>query len=341
MTRWNPNAYGRLPLRELVGDMSQLAAARPVRLTDGADDGVSAVDFHNSSGLEFTVLPSRGLDISAARFCGMSLAWRSPMGERHPAYFEPTGLGWLRTFPGGLLTTCGYTYMGPPVRDGEAELGLHGRASTLPAASVHCSAGWVGDEYIVSVSGKVREAVLFGDCVEMERRIWCRLGEPAIHIEDKVTNIGFQPAPLMLLYHMNYGFPVVQPGSRLELPAGTVQPRDAEAADGFDRWSVFEEPTPGFREKVYYHRPEPDADGMVEARLVNPQGIGVAISYPQAALPCLTEWKQMGQGTYTVGVEPGTAFVSGRPAERAAGRVPMLAPCESRSFSLTVRVLEG
>jgi hypothetical protein len=39
-------------------------------------------------------------------------------------------------FFGGLLTTCGLTYFGDPGRDGDEELGLHGRYSAQSARSL-------------------------------------------------------------------------------------------------------------------------------------------------------------------------------------------------------------
>ena len=45
-------------------------------------------------------------------FQGLPLAWRSPAGDVHPSYYEPEGFGWLRSFAGGLLTTCGLDQFG-------------------------------------------------------------------------------------------------------------------------------------------------------------------------------------------------------------------------------------
>src|SRR3990172_778343 len=100
-----------------VGDMAQICGARPVLLQDGPTQNVEAIDFRTGGGLNLTVLPGRGLDVSAAEYYGMSLAWLAPCREVHAAYFEPEGLGWLRGFFGGLIATCGLTYMGAPGED--------------------------------------------------------------------------------------------------------------------------------------------------------------------------------------------------------------------------------
>ena len=85
-----------------VGDVSQIAHAKMYQLTDGNEKGVDAIDFRTGSGLNFTVLPSRGLDVSYAEYQGIPLCWRSSTGDVSPAHYEPDGLGWLRGFYGGL-----------------------------------------------------------------------------------------------------------------------------------------------------------------------------------------------------------------------------------------------
>src|SRR5579862_409557 len=119
--------YTRGELLERVGDISQVARAKPYRLAEGHEEGVLAVDVATGSGLEYTVLASRGLDISSAHYCGRSLAWRSATSDQHPAYFEAEERGWLRSFYGGLVLTCGLTWMGAHCTDEGRPLGLHGR----------------------------------------------------------------------------------------------------------------------------------------------------------------------------------------------------------------------
>ncbi len=108
----------RQDVLQRVGSIHQLGGTRHYVLDDGRAKGVAAVDFDCASGFQFTVLPDRGMDISRASFKGLNLVHQTANGEAHPAYFDPYGLGWLRTFFAGLLTTCGLTYLGAPVSDG-------------------------------------------------------------------------------------------------------------------------------------------------------------------------------------------------------------------------------
>lgn len=106
--------YTRSQLLERVGTVQQVGGTRRCRLEDGRATGTAAIEVDTGAGLRFTVLPDRGLDILQATFRGTNLAYLTPNGGAHPAFFEPQGMGWLRTFFAGLLTTCGLTYLGNP-----------------------------------------------------------------------------------------------------------------------------------------------------------------------------------------------------------------------------------
>ncbi|HOJ21123.1 MAG TPA: aldose 1-epimerase family protein [Armatimonadota bacterium] len=338
--------FSKEELRTHVGSMEQLAGVRAGVLADGRAAGTRVADFWTGTGLEFSVLLDRGMDISAARWQGKSLCWRSSAGVAHPAYYEPEGLGWLRTFGGGLVTTCGLTYAGAPTVDQGEELGLHGRVSHLPADSVHLDAEWDGDDYVIWASGKVREARVFGENIVLSRKIFTRLGENRFWIHDRVENEGYQTTEHMLLYHINLGFPVVDEGSVLLAPSRSVQPRDAEAEKEREAYAEFHAPRPGYQEKVYYHDLAAGADGMVSAAVVNRDtdagtGFGVYVAYSRNELPYLVEWKMMGQGTYVVGMEPSNCLVGGRDQERAAGRLQFLEPGECREYRLEIGVLSS
>ena len=110
-------SYTRDELLQRVGDISQFAGVRVGELGDGFERGVRVADFRTGSGFEFTVLVDRGLDIAWAAFAGASLCWRSQTTAKAPAFYEPKGLGWLRGFHGGLVSTCGLTSIGVPVID--------------------------------------------------------------------------------------------------------------------------------------------------------------------------------------------------------------------------------
>ncbi len=334
--------YSKRELLERVGSISQIAGIKKVVLADGKAKGVEAYVVRNGSGLSFTVLAGRGIDISHADCCGKSLAWLSPTGEVASAYFEKDGLGWLRSFNGGLLTTCGLTQVGAPSVDQGSELGLHGRVSNIPAEQVCYSGKWVADDYVLTIEGQVREASVFGENLLLTRRISTKLGENRILIEDTVENQGHEETPHMILYHINGGFPAVDEASELLSPTVSLRPRDAQVST--ENFNIFEPPTAGFAERVYYHEMASDADGTVVTALINRRigdGFGFYVSYSKEQLPFFTEWKMNGLGTYVVGMEPGNCHAEGRAKEREYGTLQTLSPGEIRNYRIGIGTLES
>lgn len=336
-------AYTKDELLNRVGNISQLGGVRRVKLTDGPHDGVDAVEFRTGTGLSFLAVPGRGLDITSAEHNGRSLAWMSAAGEMSPMYYEEPGAGWLRNFPGGLVTTCGLTYAGAACVDEGEALGLHGRYSNTAASNVWADGEWEDDEYRMWAVGKVRESRLFGENLVLRRKVSAVLGQNKIWIHDSVTNEGPRESPHMLLYHINGGFPVVDANTQLVSTSKGVTPAGEAAVKAKDRHGVVEPPTAGFEQEVYYHDMATDSDGCVYAGLVNktlPDGpFGFYVKVNKSELPEFTQWKNNGTREYVIGLEPCNCHVDGRDVDRAEGRLQFLKPGETREYHLEITVL--
>lgn len=320
--------WTRHELMERVGDISQLGGIRSMTLNDGNENGVRAVEVRTGSGFRFVVLPDRGMDISEADYAGRALCWRSNTGDVAPAFFEPEGTSWLRGFFGGLLTTCGLTYMGPPgIDEGEA-LGLHGRATYIPARNVYADGEWQGDEYLMWVRGRVAEASALAPRVSLTRKISTKLGANRVIVEDTIENEGHTPSPFKMLYHFNFGFPVVNRDTVLLSPTKNVVTVGRESVAQHDIYRRFQDPTPGFQELVFRHEMVPDPEGYVTAALIS-KGLdpfGAYVRYRQRELPHFFEWKMMAQGAYTVALEPANCWVEPRSKARERGDLTFLEP---------------
>ncbi len=340
MVKLFKHEWSKAELLRYVGHMDQLAGIRLSETGDGKARGCRMLDVWTGTGLRFQVNADRALDISSCEFKGVPLSWRSPVGDVYPAYYEAQGIGWLRSFPGGLLTTCGLDQFGLPSRDGDTDYGLHGRISNTPATQVSYNTFWAGDDYVLEISAEIRQVVLFGENLVLQRRISTALGSNCIRIEDSVTNEGFDPAAHMLLYHFNLGFPLVSENTRLHLQAEETLPRDDAAESGLDKWNQFQPPTPGYQEQVFIHRLATDEAGLTRVELKNPKlGLGLHWSYLTANLPYLMEWKMMGEGAYVIGVEPANCNgLGGRAATRKHGQLPILKPGESREYRIDVEI---
>jgi len=326
---------------EHVGDIAQICDARRMQFTEGKSAGVDMIDVRTGSGFSFTVLPSRGLDISVASFKGIPIVWRSAAGETSPFLYQPEGGEWTYSFFGGLLTTCGMSYSGHPCNDGGKELGLHGRTSNIPAEDVNVIKEWNGDDFIITITGNIREYNVFGDNLMCHRIITTSLGAQNVLVKDTIENAGFKTSPLMMLYHVNAGWPVLSKNSWLVSPSKTVTPRDDAAKVEAEKWGSFLPPTKDFAERVYFHDMVPDSDGMVKLALVNDEiGIGFYEKFPKAEFPYFVQWKMMGQGEYVVGMEPSN-FTSTRADMRKRGLLEFIEPGQRRNFTLELGVLYG
>lgn len=335
------NEYTVRELRRRVGNMDQIAGIRTVQIDDGNERPTRAALIKTGSGLELTVLIDRCLDISAASFCGKAMGWRSTTGDVAPQHFEPEWLRWLRSYFGGLVTTCGLMNVGAPAEESALlGTGLHGRIGNTPAKNLKVTQEWRGQDYVLSITGTMRETVVFGENLTLTRTVSTKLGERRFWIDDVVTNEGFKTTEFMLLYHCNVGWPAVDAGSEIITPSRLVAPRDAEAEDGKKDWWKLDPPIHNYAEKCYYHEMAPDRKGMVACAIVNDgfksggEGFGVYVKYRKKELPRFTEWKQMGEQDYVVGLEPCNCGVEGRRLDEEQGLLDRLRPGESRRTSL-------
>ena len=342
-------SHGRGDLMRRVGRLEQAAGVRLVTLGDGAERGVRVLEFRTGTGFAFDVIVDRAMDIGRCEMGGRPLGWLSPVGFAGPWFDEPAGLGFLRNWGGGLLTTAGLDhtlfmaedtaehYHYPP-KETESH-GLHGRVSNLPARLLGYGERWEDDECVLWAEGEVRQSAVFGENLVLRRRVEARVGESRLRVHDRVENAGFVPTPHMYLYHVNVGWPVVDEGSELLAPAQSVSPRGDYPAEGYER---FHAPERGYVERVFEHDLAAEGDGTVPVGIANRRsGLGFYQLYNRGQLPHHFVWRMLGEGTYVVGVEPGTNRTAGRLDARERGELIELGPGERRHYDLELGALSG
>jgi hypothetical protein len=300
-------------------------------------NGMRLVEAYNAAGLSFTLLPDRGLDIWTAHYKGLPLTWVA-QGSPFPPDF---GLLWLQQFNGGLMTTCGLLHVGPPEHDTDSGefRDLHGRYSRLRASDLSVTGGWIDEtNYTLSLSGVVCEQRLFQEQLRLARTVSLPLAETAFSITDTITNLGDHPAPLMLLYHINVGYPLVSAGAELVV-SSQAYPREAIARAGFDRWMHYDGPQTGYAEQVFFHHLR-TSGSIAQAALLQPDW-GMKVAWRADELPYLTQWKNTRQGIYVSGIEPGNCIPEGQNSARTSGRLRLIQPGESLRFGFTLSLLDG
>lgn len=334
--------YSKDEICRRAGDMSQIAGIKAYTFNEGYEKGVDAFDVKTGNGLSFTVLPGRAMDIAQLDYNGKPIGYITKAGIKNSNYYSPQGFEWLRNFTGGLLTTCGLTHVGPPERQGIWELGLHGRVSNIPAFEVCHKAQWDGDDYVFTLEGKMREAVLYEENILLTRRIVAKAGEKIITIYDEIENQGYVEVPLMILYHMNFGFPLVDKGSRVIVPAINTEARDEQILKDIKEWSVMSLPETDAQTQVFFHDVQAHNDGYASIGIINENmGYGIKITYDKKVLPYLTQWKNMQCQDYVIGLEPGNCQPIGRSASREKSALEFLNPGEKKKITLRIEILEG
>ena len=336
-------SWTRQELTHYTGSIDQLGGVRQSVLDDGKGRSMRTAQFETGTGLAFTVMLDRGMDIGSTRFKGAALAWESSVGPAHPMYFEKDGLSWHRTWGGGLLNGCGTTTAGAPSEDEGEALGIHGRLSHTPASNIWADASWEGDEYEMWVQGKVRETTVKGENVLLQRRIWTHLGTSRLFIRDVITNEGTEPVPHMMLYHFNFGFPLVAEGTEFLATSKKVTPFSADGREPLDH-THYTAPIDNFREQAFRHEMVAADDGFATAVLANRGfeeglGLGLYLRYRPTELPYIAQWIFVRTGTYVSALEPHNCPVMNRAKARAAGTLPFLAPGETREYNFEVGVL--
>ena len=308
---------------------NQFFCVKQYNLTDGRAKGVHCIDV-DLGDLEFTVIADRCLDIGSVKFCGSQIAFLSKNGVVSPTFYDSKDYGWLESFGGGLVVTCGLHNVGDPCTFQGKNHGLHGRISNIPAETVTVSKQQTDRGMKITVSGRVCETSLFGYHYELNRSIFATTGGSRITMRDRIINNADIPMPLMLLYHINFGYPLINPKACLKIPGSmSVEPFDENAADGLSTWDKFRTPDPGVPEEVFLHTIEKTPDGAGHFSLrdnVESPRICVDVNYSSDTLPYLGLWKSLRPGEYAVGLEPCNNHIRGVSYEHKNGTLQWLEP---------------
>jgi hypothetical protein len=350
MTKLFGREYGRRDLLRHVGRLDQVAGVRLVTLGDGMGRGVRLLEFRTGTGFSFDVVVDRTFDIGRCELGGRPLAWIANAGTVGPWFYESEGLSWFRAWGGGMVVTCGLDHTLIGGEDSAEEFnqthvvptqtfGLHGRVGGLPARLIGYGERWEGDECILWAEGEVLQSATFGEHLSLHRRIEAKVGESRFTIHDEVENVGHHRTSHMLLYHCNAGFPVVDSGSELLVPASRTSTDYGVPIEGYRTLS---DPIPNLTEACFEHELVAEPEGTVPIGIVNRTlGLGVYQVFRIAQLPHHTVWRMMGEDTYAMAMEPSTNRDAGRWDARQRGELQTLEPGETRQYDLEIGAIDG
>ncbi|MBR6766896.1 MAG: aldose 1-epimerase family protein [Clostridia bacterium] len=327
-------------LRKKCGDPSAICGIKDYVFNDGPARHMRAFDLKNGKGIEMTVLADRGLDIPYLSYKGHNISLLNKVGVRSPyLYQEEEAYGFLRNFYGGLMTTCGITYAGGAGEDEGRKLGLHGPYDNIPASRVCARPEYDGDDMVLKISGEVREAEVFGPNMVVKRTLTLDTERNELHIKDIAENQGYSTTPLMLVYHINFGYPILDEGAKCYFSTTKVAPRTDFAAEGMHNYDIMEAPGIERDEQCYFHTGHGEGESFAMLHNEN-LGIAAIVRYDKEQFPLMCEWKCMRAGDYALGLEPCTCGVVNRSVVRADGTLPFLEPGQSRELNITIELTD-
>ncbi len=323
-------------------------------LHGGKQEGVDVIVVDNGN-LKMTIVPTRGMSILSVVSGDVRLGWNSPVKEvvhpRHINLSRRGGLGWLDGF-NEWMVRCGLEFAGHPGTDkfinnvgdeAEMELTLHGRIGNTPASEVEVLVDRK-PPHRIRIRGRVNERMFYGPKLELVTEISTVPGSDSLRIDDTVINHGDGEQEFQIIYHTNFGRPLLEKGAQFVGAIKRVTPFNDHAAEDLDTYTVYGAPTPGYTEQVYNLYPYADKNGRTTIMLKNAAGDKAAsMSYPVKQLPYICLWKNTltEKDGYVTGLEPATGFPYNRGVERKAGRVPKLAAGASRRFTIDIAIHRG
>jgi hypothetical protein len=344
-----PTPPPKVPATDRFIHHAQVGGIESYCIDDGPARGVRALCVNTSGGLRYRVLVDRGLDIDQAFFNQHSLSFLTHKGVTPPTRGLDKGMDWLKSFPGGLLTSCGPFNIGPPDSDAGDELGLHG---------THSNSGAMIESVIqpdphrgrmeMSITGMIRYGAFYGPCVELRRTIRSTLGSNAIAITDKFTNAGNQSVPHAWLLHINFGYPLADVGAELCFDSPKLEALGTtDAAARFKKGVDFKrlpEPMESHRgpdSAVAYLWPKPtDRSGNTTVAIVNRKlSVAAVIHYNTRQFPRCGNWQHFGPGEYVTALEPMNGTIAGRSADRRDGNLDSIAAGKSKTYEYAIEVV--
>jgi hypothetical protein len=330
-----------------ISNTAQVGGIETSVLDNGAARGTRIAWINTGTGLRYKIIIDRAMDIADAFYNEHSIAWLSHAGVTAPQPFANKGLDWLRTFFGGLLTTCGLSHVGGPESDEHGERGIHGNISNIPATVESViQPDLLNGKMEMSITGVMRESKIFGPSLELRRTISGTLGESYIHIHDEVTNMGNTAAPHMLLYHFNFGWPLADDKSEIlwkgnwKLPQREGDDRIFNEKNDFHQCPVPLDIHKGTGEAVAFIDIEEDQKGECVAGIYNKNlKLAVRLNFKKEQLKWLINWQHWGDGEYVTGIEPGTHPPVGQSQARRNNELIFIEPGDKRVYDVRLEVI--
>ena len=270
-----------------IANRLQNSYVRRYVLTEGKEAGIKVVEL-GCGVMRATINENHGMDIMQLSHRGDNIGFVSKNG------FNNENIAFGKRFEGGMLYTCGIDLIGR-----EEGIIQHGTYHTYPARILSIDEG----EDYARVCGELEFTSLFGKNLVMKRTI--TLTNNNITVNDELTNRDTLDSEYCLLYHTNFGYPMLDEGVTIEFAPDSISPCNGHAKKHLHQQDNIVAPIDNEPERCYYIETERDYVVINNEKL----GKRVTLSYSKDTLPTLLQWVAPRSYDYALGIEPCTSHL--------------------------------
>ena len=323
-----------IELLKQLGNIDQIAGIRESQLLRGRGEQIHIAEVYNAAGLRFTVVPDRCMDLFDFSYKGVNLSFQSKNGLTSPQAYSPANGEFAEQWPGGMLVTCGLGNVGGHSDEGGV-FPTHGRISHVPAKNFGTQTRWENGDYVLRAQGEVHQSKMYSRHLSLQRTLETSLNSKSVKIHDVLTNFEAEDEPYMLLYHFNFGYPLLQADSCVEASKADLSPMNPLSTDYHHMMS----PVDGRGEELYFRTNLGDrACGVIYNERLE---LGAYVAFDTKNLPNMVQWKMMKSHDYVLALEPCNTFGINRQEARAEGKLAVLPAYSSVENHLELGVLDG
>ena len=323
-----------IKLLKKLGNIDQIAGIRNAKIIGGRGEDIRIAEFYNAAGLRFTLVPDLGMDLFELSYKGVNFAFQSKNGMTSPQAFNAMNGEFAEQWPGGMMVTCGLDNVGGHTSEGGI-FPTHGRIGYVPAKHFGTTAYWEGDRYILKAQGQIHQTKMYSRHLEIQRSVTTEMNSRTIRIHDTITNYEAEDEPYMLLYHVNFGYPLLDRETEVSVPgAKETHPMNDLSKDPVHMM----DPVDGRTEELYLHT---GFGEMGKGRIFNPKlGLGAEVTFTTEHLPNLMEWKNMKSHDYVLALEPCNTFNIDRAEASRQGKIAVIPAYSSIETEIGISILD-
>ncbi len=197
---------------------------------------------------------------------------------------------------------------------------MHGSHHRSRAADVGWTRDVVDGRLVVTVSRTIGMG-LFGRRIAVGRRVNAGTDEPSLEVTDTIHNEGYEAHPIAMRYHVNFGAPIIEPGTVVAIPTEETVAR--EECIFVPNPQFLPTPTTEMVEAVFEHGRPKTIGGWASALIRSPStGTQARVEWRTNSLPRVYQWVWPTRRGWVLGIDTANAPLFGADRENSSAGAP-------------------